>query len=118
MGPRQRRDLFLEALGRSEPLTQLAARHAVSRKFVYQQMAKATAAVEQAFQPAAGPESKVLFRLPVTQEWLEQLVLSLTLICHSSYRGVQELLETMFDSRDFSLGSIHNLLRHAVDRAR
>ena len=117
MSPRQRRDLFLEALGRSEPLTHLAARHAVSRKFVYQQMAKATAAVEQAFQPAAEPESKVLFRLPVTHDWLEQLVLSLTLICHSSYRGVQELLETMFDSRDLCLGSIHNLLRHAVDRA-
>jgi hypothetical protein len=34
MGPQQRRDLFLEALGRTEPLTHLAARHAVSRKFV------------------------------------------------------------------------------------
>ncbi len=116
--PWLRRDLSLQALCRTEPLTRLAARHAVSRKFVYQQMAKATAAVEQAFQPPEGPESQVLFRLPVTPQWLEQLVLSLTLICHSSYRGVQELLETMFDYRDFSLGSIHNLLRHAVDRAR
>jgi len=68
MGPQQRRDLFLETLRRTEPLTHLAARHAVSRKFVYQQMAKATAAVDQAFQPA-GEESKVLFRLPVTQDW-------------------------------------------------
>jgi hypothetical protein len=82
MGPQQRRDLFLEALGRTEPLTHLAARQAVSRKFVYQQMAKATAVVDQAFQPAAGPESEVLFQLPVTQDWLEQLVLSLTLSCH------------------------------------
>jgi hypothetical protein len=118
MGPQQRRDLFLDAVRRNEPLTQLATRHAVSRKFVYQQMTKATAAVEQAFQPAGGPESKVLFQLPVTQDWLEQLALSLTLICHSSYRGVQELLETMFDYHDLSLGSLHNLLRHAVDRAR
>ena len=118
IGPRQRRDLFLEALRRTEPLTQLAARHAVSRKFVYQQMAKATAAVDQAFQPAAADESKVLFRLPVTQDWLEQLVLSLTLSCHSSYRGVQELLETMFDYRDLSVGSIHNLFQYAVERAR
>ena len=117
MGPQQRRDLFLETLRRTEPLTHLAARHAVSRKFVYQQMAKATAAVDQAFQPA-GEESKVLFRLPVTQDWLEQLALSLMLTCHSSYRGVQELLETMFDYDDRSLGSLHNLLRHAVDRAR
>jgi hypothetical protein len=81
-------------------------------------MAKATAAVDQAFQPAAGPESQVLFWLPVTQDWLEQLVLSLTLICHSSYRGVMELLETMFDYREISLGSIHHLLHQAVDHAR
>ena len=118
MGPRQRRDLFLEALRRTEPLTQLAARHAVSRKFVYQQMEKATAAVDQAFQAPPACEDPVLFQLPVTQDWLEQLALSLTLICHSSYRGVQELLETMFDYRGLSLGSLHNLLRHAVDRAR
>ena len=118
MGSWQRRELSLEALRRSEPILQLATRHDVSRKFIYQQMAKATAAVDQAFQPAPTPESQVLFRLPVTQDWLEQLVLSLTLICHSSYRGVQELLETMFDYRDLSLGSIHNRLRYAVDRAR
>jgi hypothetical protein len=81
-------------------------------------MAKATAAVDQAFHAPASPEDKVLFRLPVTQPWLEQLVLSLTLICHSSYRGVMELLETMFDYRQMSLGSIHNLLMQVVDKAR
>jgi hypothetical protein len=54
----------------------------------------------------------------VTPEWLEQLVLSLTLICHSSYRGVRELLETMFDWHRISLGSIHNLLMQAVEKAR
>jgi hypothetical protein len=118
MGSWQRRDLSLEALGRTEPLTRLAERHGVSRKFLYQQMAKATAAVDHAFQPAVGQPGQVLFHLPVTKDWLEQLVLSLTLICHSSYRGVQELLETMFDYRDLSLGSLHNLLRRARDQAR
>jgi len=118
LGPSQRRDLSLQALRRTESVARLAAHHEVSRKFVYQQMAKATAAVDQAFQPVAGEQREVLFQLSVTEDWLEQLVLSLTLICHSSYRGVQELLETMFDYRDLSLGSLHNLLRHAVDRAR
>jgi hypothetical protein len=118
MGPRERTELFLEALRRSEPILCLAERHHVSRKFVYQQMAKATAAVDQAFHAPASPGDKVLFRLPVTEEWLEQLVLSVTLICHSSYRGAMELLETMFDYRDLSLGSIHNLLMRAVDKAR
>jgi hypothetical protein len=118
MGPPQRRDLSLEALRRTAPLTQLATRHAVSRKFVYEQMAKATAAVDQAFPAAGVSEKQVLFQLPVTRDWLEQLVLSLTLICHSSFRGVQELLETMFDAKDLSLGSIPNVLQQAIDRAR
>jgi hypothetical protein len=114
----QRRDLSLQGLRRTEPIGSLAMRHEVSRKFVYQQMAKATAAVDQAFQPPAPSEGHVLFRLAVTPQWLEQLVLSLTLICHSSYRGVMELLETMFDYHDLSLGSIHNFLMRAVDKAR
>lgn len=114
----QRRNLSLEALRRTEPLVQLAERHGVSRKFVYQQRAKATAAVDQAFQPAVAEEHQVLFHLPVTKDWLQQLALSLMLTCHSSYRGVRELLETMFDYHGLSQGSLHNLLRHAVDRAR
>lgn len=118
LGPWQRRDLSIQALRRTEPIGSLASRHEVSRKFVYQQMAKATAAVDQAFQPPAPSGDKVLFRLAVTPQWLEQLVLSLTLICHSSYRGVMEVLETMFDYRDLSLGSIHNLLMSAVGKAR
>ena len=118
LSPWQRRDLSIQALRRTEPICSLAMRHEVSRKFVYQQMAKATAAVDQAFQPPASPEAPVLFHLPVTQAWLEQLILSLTLICHSSYRGAMELLETLFDSQDISLGSIHNLLMRAVDKAR
>jgi len=118
LAPLQRKDLFLEALRRTEPLTRLAERHQVSRKFVYQQMEKATAALDQAFQPAGPPQDAVLFSRPVTRPWLEQLVLSLTLICHSSYRGVMELLETMFDYPQSSLGGIHNLLMGAVERAR
>ena len=55
MGPLQRRELFLEALRRSEPILRLAERHHISRKFVYQQMAKATAAVDQAFQAPVSP---------------------------------------------------------------
>lgn len=118
MSPQQRRDLSLEALRRTEPLTQLAARHAVSRKFVYQQRQKATVAVDQAFQPATGPEHQVLFQLPVTKDWLEQLILGLALYCHSPLRGIMELLEAVFDYRQISLGSLSNLLHRATDQAR
>jgi hypothetical protein len=118
LGSWQRRDLSIQALRRDEPICRLAIRHEVSRKFIYQQMEKATVAIDQAFQGPAGPEENVLFHLPVTRSWLEQLVLSLTLICHSSLRGALELLEAMFDYHDSSLGSLHNLLQRAADKAR
>src|SRR5207247_5178055 len=55
--------------------------------------------------------------LPVTNSWLRQLVLGLTLICHSSLRGVTELLADLFD-HSLSLGSVHNILHEAVATAR
>jgi hypothetical protein len=118
LGPWQRRNLSIQALRRIEPVTRLAAHYDVSRNFVYPQVGKATAAIDHAFQAPRSQEGKVLFQLLVTKDWLEQLVLSLTLICHSSLRGAMELLDTMFDYRDTSLGSIHNLLQQAVNKAR
>ncbi len=118
MGPLQRRGLFLEALRRTEPVTRLAERHRVSRKFVYQQMEKATTAIDQAFTPPPSESDKILFWLPVTKDWLEQLVLSLTLTCHSPFRGALELLETMFDYHEISVGTISNLHQWAVSKAR
>ena len=37
-------------------------------------------------------DDDVLFYLPVTKAWIHQVALSLTLICHSSYRGVVEFM--------------------------
>jgi hypothetical protein len=118
LGPAQRRDLSLQALQRTEPVARLAAHHEVSRKFVYQQMAKATTAIDQAFQAPDSPEDKVLFQLPVTKSWLEQLVLSLALYCHSPLRGTMELLDTMFEYHDLSLGSLSHLFQRAVGKVR
>jgi len=117
LDPLQRRDLSLQALQRTEPVARLAAHHEVSRKFVYQQMAKATTAIDRAFQAPGSPEDKVLFQLPVTKSWLEQLVLSLALYCHSPLRGTMELLDTMFEYHDLSLGSLSHLFQRAVDKA-
>ena len=60
---------------------------------------------------------KVLFYLPVTKAWLRQLVLALVLICHSSFRGVVELLRDVFDYR-LSVGTVHNIVHSAVTDAR
>ncbi len=67
--------------------------------------------------PAEGDDQKVLFHLPVTKAWLRQLILALTLICHSSLRGVVELLGDVFDC-SISVGTVHNVLQAAVARAR
>jgi hypothetical protein len=96
----QRRNLSVQAMRRTESVIHLAQQHQVSRKFVYQQLAKATVAIDQAFEPAEPKDQKVLFYLPITKAWIRQFVLSLILICHSSFRGVLDILDAMFDYRD------------------
>ena len=74
-----RKDLAIQALAQSATVSDLAARHGVSRKFVYQQTHKAGAALDDAFSPVA-PDDKVLFELAVTKAWLRQVIVGLTLI--------------------------------------
>ena len=89
-----RKDLAIQALARSETVSNLAARHGVSRKFVYQQTHKAREVLDEAFSPAV-PDSEVLFELAVTKAWLRQVIVGLTLICRGSYRGVVEFLRDL-----------------------
>jgi hypothetical protein len=114
--PPARRQLALDALA-GQSITELADQQQVSRKFVYQQLQHAQDALDQAFDPPPTDPPHLLFWLPVTKPWLRQLVLGLSLICHSSLRGVTELLADLFDY-PLSLGSVHNLLHQAVATAR
>jgi hypothetical protein len=116
MTPSQRRDLALAALA-GVPILDLARRHQVSRKFVYQQLRLAHHALDRVFAPATVTREPVLFYLPVTLSWLRQLVLGLVLICHSPLRGVVELLADLFDYH-ISLGSVFNIVKGAVAPAR
>jgi len=68
-----RKDLAIQALAGTETVSDLGARHGVSRKFVYAQAGKARAALDDAF-PAAAPENAVLFNLAVTKTWLRQIL--------------------------------------------
>lgn len=112
LSPSQRQDLALQVVGRSQPVSELAREHQVSRKFLYQQADKARNALEESFDPAP-EEQEVLFYLPVTKAWLRQLVLALVLICHASYRGVIELFRDLLDT-SISFGSVHNIVAQAV----
>ena len=114
--PPQRQQLALDALA-GRPVSALAQEHQVSRKFVYQQRHHAQDALDQAFAPPAADSEAVLFTLPITRDWLQQFVLGLVLICHSSLRGVTELLADLFDY-PLSVGKVHNILHQAVVTAR
>ncbi|MFK8184977.1 MAG: hypothetical protein AB8B99_16520 [Phormidesmis sp.] len=115
LSPTVRQDIGIQVLSRSQPISHLAATHQVSRKFVYQQGDKAQQALEESFAPSQGDDD-VLFYLPVTKNWLYQLILGLVLICHSSYRGVIELFRDLFDT-SISIGTIHNRLEAAAATA-
>ena len=75
-----RKDLAILALAGTATISNLAAQHNVSRKFVYQQADKARVALDEVFASAA-PDDEALFALPVTKTWLRQLTLGLTLSC-------------------------------------
>jgi hypothetical protein len=111
-----RQRLGLHALTGTQSITALAEEADVSRKFVYQQIAIADRALGDAFTPQAA-DDQVLFRLPVTKQWLRQLSLGLVLICHSPLRGVVELLRDLFDY-DISVGTVFNTVQAAVTPAR
>ena len=117
MPPSQRARVGLQALAGTQSITDLSQEFEVSRKFVYQQVAKAQTALDDAFSPAVTPDDEVLFHLPVTKQWLQQVVLGLTLSCHSSYRGVQEFCHDLLDVH-LALGTVHNYIHAAIERAR
>ena len=95
LGSKERKNLSLQVLAQTETVCRLAQNHGVSRKFLYQQAAKASDAIDEAFTPSTD-DDKVLFYLPVTKNWIRQFVLALILICHSSFRGVIEILKASF----------------------
>lgn len=111
-----RRAIAIQALAGHHTITSLADQFDVSRKFVYHQAATAQAALDDAFTSAAA-EDEVLFHLPVTKHWLRQVTLGLTLLCHSSYRGVHEFCRDLLGVK-VSIGAVHNTLQEAVAKAR
>jgi hypothetical protein len=113
---RERRDLALHALAGSGTVTDLAARHGVSRKFVYQQTHKASTALEDAFASDTPDDKEVLFELAVTKTWLHQVIVGLVLICRGSYRGVVEFLRDLLGVA-VSIGCVHDVLQAATRQA-
>ena len=109
----QRQEIAIQALMGRTPISHVADKYSVSRKFIYQQKEKALGAVSQAFEEK--DDDAVLFYLPVTKKWVHQLVLALILIGRCSYDGVIEILRDLFDF-SISKGSVHNIAYATLEK--
>jgi len=107
-----RKQFAIHALAGSEPVSRVAEREGVSRKFIYRQKHTAEAALDQAFSPP-GESPDVLFNLQVTDAWLNQPILALVLVCHGSSRGVVRLFEDL-SGTPISVATVHNRLAAAA----
>lgn len=116
LAPSQRLSLGVQALAGHQSITDLADQADVSRKFVYQQRDRAHAALNDAF-ASTQPDDQVLFHLPITKNWLKQAALALTLICHSSYRGVHEFCRDLLKV-SMAPSTVHNIVHDAIAKAR
>ena len=117
----QRGELAWGVLTGHRSAARAAREEGVSRKFVAAQVGIAREAVLDAFPVeavgvTAAEEERVLFRLDVTPRLVRRLVLALVLTCHSSFRGVVELLTEVLGI-SISLGTIHNITRAAARQA-
>ena len=115
LNPEQRKQLFIEMQSSAQTVTAISQREGVSRKFLYQQQQKGNQALELGFnQPKES--SDILYWIPVTKNWIFQVILALIFICHSSYRGVVEFLRDLFDY-PISVGTVHNRVQSAIPKA-
>jgi hypothetical protein len=116
LGPGERLSLGVQALAGHQTITGLADDAGVSRKFVYQQRDRAQTALDDAFTPTVA-DDQILLQLPITKQWLKQAALALTLICHSSYRGVHEFCRDLLGV-NMAPSTVHNIVHDAIDQAR
>jgi hypothetical protein len=116
LDPSERKELALQGLAGARPLSVLARQNEVSRKFIYTQIDKAAQALDDAFCPPPA-DGQVLFHIPVTKHWVQQVVLSAILHCHGSYRSVVDFLRDTCGC-EISVGAIHDIVLAAVEKAR
>lgn len=102
--------MALDSIRGTKPITDLAKDYKCSRTTVYAQQEKALIATSNAFHTE--DNNDVLFKINATKEFIKQQVLSLFLICKSSYRDTKFFFSTMYNY-DISIAWIHNIIYEA-----
>ena len=69
LDPINRQKIAISALNPNKNISEISRQYETSRKFIYAQKNKASDALNEVFSGEAG-DSKVLFYIPVTKEWL------------------------------------------------
>lgn len=113
----QKKSVALEAISGQKTITRIAKENNTSRKFVRQQGRNLQVVIDNVFDGNKASNDDVIYYLPVTKLWIEQLVLALMLLGHASYRNIIAILKHTLDY-DISLETINNIFRAAVEHAR
>ena len=117
MSSGQKKRVALEAVCGVKTVTRIAQENSTSRQFIRRQAQTLQTVIDKEFTTANERHDDVIFYLPVTKKWIEQLVLALMLVAHASYRNIITILQDVLDY-DLSLGSIHNIFSAAVQKAK
>jgi len=110
----QKRNLALQSLSKQNSISNLSRTYGCSRTTVHLQKNTALLAINKAFDEEN--ENTLLYDLPITKNYIKQVVLSLFLICKSSFRDIIFFLKDIFDY-SISLGSIYTILDEEAEKA-
>ncbi len=106
-------DIALQAIRRKQTVLEISKHFNCSRTTVYKQQDTALDAANKVFEQ---DDEEVLFYIPVTKSFIEQSVVSLRLICESSYRNIMFYVQTMYNYH-LSLGAVFNILDNTAEKA-
>ncbi len=110
-----KRDLALQSLSKQNSISDLSRTYGCSRTTIHLQKNTALLAINKAFDEEN--EDTLLYELPITKNFIKQVVLSLFLICKSSFRDIIFFLKDIFNY-SISLGSIYTILDEEADKAK
>ena len=106
-------NIALQAIRRKQTISEISKHFNCSRTTVYKQRDKALDAANKVFEQ---DDEEVLFYIPVTKSFIEQAVVSLRLVCESSYRNIQFYIQAMYNYH-VSLGAVFNILDNTAEKA-